>query len=320
MNPFVFVVGCPRSGTTLLQRMLDAHPELVVTNDTHFIPRALRGEESHVPLSSVLVDRVVSYHRFGRLGVDEATARRLAVGSSTYAAYICRLYDQVAAQRDKPHAGEKTPDYVRHIPLLHELFPSAKILHIIRDGRDVALSALDWARPDKGPGRFPLWESAPLAVCALWWARFVIAGRLSGPVLGPAIYHEVRYEALVAEPEAVLRDIVNFLELPFNDCMLRFNEGRRSDNPSLSAKAAWRPATPGLRDWEASFDANDLDVFDTLVGNLLDELGYPRKAGNRLAHDRVAQAAAWRAQWLSDLRDQEGLDQAALVIAGEVLR
>lgn len=320
MNPFVFVVGCPRSGTTLLQRMLDAHPELAVTNDTHFIPRALRSENPHVALSRELVDRVVSYHRFARLGVDETTARGLASGLSTYAAYVCRLYDQVAAQRDKPHAGEKTPDYVRHLPLLHELFPSAKVLHIIRDGRDVALSALDWARPDKGPGRFVLWENEPLVVCALWWARFVIAGRLSGRVLGPALYHEVRYEALVAQPEAVLRDIVAFLELPFDECMLRFNEGRQSDDPSLSAKAGWRPPTPGLRNWEEHFDSNDLDVFDALAGNLLDELGYPRRAGNVITNDRVAQAAAWRAQWLSDLSDQEGLDPAALVIAGEVLQ
>lgn len=319
MNPFVFVVGCPRSGTTLLQRMLDAHPDLAVTNDTHFIPRALRDEDHAGPLSPALVDRVITYHRFARLGVDEQTARRVAAGCSTYPMYVERLYDEVAAQRGKRHAGEKTPDYVRHLPLLHELFPHAKVIHIVRDGRDVALSALDWARPDKGPGRFPLWQTAPVAVCAMWWSRFVLAGRLGGAVLGPRYYHEVRYESLVAEPERVLRDVTAFLELPFHDRMLRFNDGRQKDDPSLSAKAAWRDPTPGLRSWEKSLMPDDLEVFDALAGNLLDELGYERRR-RPVADARSAQVAAWKAQWMRELAKQEGLDDAALALAGEVVR
>ena len=68
----------------------------------------------------------------------------------------------------KPLAGEKTPDYARNLPLLHSLFPWAKFVHLIRDGRNVALSTLEWANEGKGPGRIGLWQEEPVAVCS-WW-------------------------------------------------------------------------------------------------------------------------------------------------------
>src|SRR5262245_13483600 len=89
-NPYVLVVGCPRSGTTLLQRMLDSHPQLAVANDTHFIARVLQKTApdlidsiisgNDVPLTTDLIGGVSAYHRFPRLGlsasaVQTATAR-----------------------------------------------------------------------------------------------------------------------------------------------------------------------------------------------------------------------------------------------------
>lgn len=278
LNPFVFVVGCPRSGTTLLQRMLNHHPQLAVTNDTHFIPRALKQPDADVstPLTPALIDRVVGYHRFPRLGVDEATARALADRAPTYSEFVSLLYDNVAAQSSKPFAGEKTPDYVRYLPLLHRLFPGVKSLHIIRDGRDVALSLLDWATPTKGPGRFPLWQKEPLAVSALWWEYQVRSGLVAGVELGPDRYSALRYEDLVDEPELVLRRVSDFLALPFEEAMLGYHVGRTRTESGLSAKRAWLPPTPGLRDWKAQFSDEDLSLFETLVGGLLGELGYER--------------------------------------------
>lgn len=258
--------------------MLNHHPQLAVTNDTHFIPRALKQPDAdeNTPLTPALIDRVVSYHRFPRLGVDEPTARSLAERASTYSAFISLLYDQVAAQASKPFAGEKTPDYVRYLPLLHRLFPGVKSLHIIRDGRDVALSLLDWATPTKGPGRFPLWQEEPLAVSALWWEYQVRSGLVSGLELGPSRYFALRYEDLVQQPEEVLRRVSGFLGLPFEDAMLEYHVGRTRAESGLSAKRAWLPPTPGLRDWRVQFSDEDLTLFENLVGGLLEELGYER--------------------------------------------
>jgi len=288
-NPMLFVVGCPRSGTTLLQRMLDHHPKLAVANDTHFAVRALyksapryighaiRGNE--IPLDDALVDGLLDYHRFHRLGVDADEARAMAVDSPTYSGWIERLYTSFAVNRGKTYGAEKTPDYVRHMPLLKGLFPWAKFLHIIRDGRDVALSTLEWAGPKKGPGRWELWEREPVAACALWWRWQVETGRLDARRrLGSESYAEVRYEELVSEPEEQLRRISDFLALPYSEWMVRFHHGKTTSVPGKSAKSNWLPATPGLRDWTAQMRPDDQALFQCIAGPTLATLGLPATA------------------------------------------
>jgi hypothetical protein len=276
----VFVVGCPRSGTTLVQRMLDSHPLLAVANDTHFIPRALAGEGVgpgvDPPLTPALVERVRTYHRFPRLGLSDEAVSEAARGSRTYGELVVALYSRLAARRGKPLAGEKTPDYVRHLPLLANLFPWSKIVHVIRDGRDVALSALGWAREDKGPGRYELWRTEPVAVCALWWRWLVDSGRRDGAGLAGS-YRELRYEDLVADPDPQLRATCEYLDLPFAPEMARYFEGRTRSDPGLSAKRAWLPPTTGLRNWRREMDARDVQLFEAIAGDLLAELGYPRR-------------------------------------------
>jgi hypothetical protein len=194
----------------------------------------------------------------------------------TYGQFVSALYDAWGRERDKPLVGEKTPDYVRYLPLLHGLFPFARMVHIIRDGRDVALSALEWATETKGPGKLGLWKEEPVGVCALWWRRQVAAGRRDGAGLGPGTYREVRYERLVADPESELRGITTFLDLPYAPEMAAYHVGQTRSQPGLSAKSAWLPPTPGLRDWRSSMAEQDVELFEALAGDLLSSLGYER--------------------------------------------
>ncbi len=284
-SPFLFVVGCPRSGTTLLQRMLNSHPIMAVANDTHFIPRALEKtrpsatdeliQGRRVILDRQLVDGVRDYYRFRRMGLSDDEVNQAAESSESYQEFVSRLYQTFARQQKKEIAGEKTPDYVRHLPLLHAAFPGVRSLHIIRDGRDVALSLLEWANSRKGPGRFDLWESDPIAVSALWWRWQVDSGREAGDILGKGCYQEVLYEQLVDDSEQSLRDIAAFLGIPFAQEMLEYHEGRSRPQPGLSAKKAWLPPTSGLRDWRSDMSPQDVAVFEALAGDLLAELGYP---------------------------------------------
>src|SRR5262249_42860024 len=169
VNPYVFVCGCPRSGTTLLQRMLDSHPELAVLFETNIVPRRVLGKHPapDLPLTDYLLGQVVGFKWFDHLGVDEETAFGLAVGHSTFAEFVGALLDEVGRRRGKRFVGEKVPGYVRRMPTLHGLFPSARFIHIVRDGRDVALSMLDWITPERWLGRMHLWQEEPVAVCAL---------------------------------------------------------------------------------------------------------------------------------------------------------
>ena len=311
-NPCLFVVGCPRSGTTLLQRMLDAHPLLTVANDTHFIARAVsavapdwRDEPGALEAADTrLREWSRAYRRFPRLGLDAAAVERAAAPRDGYARFVGRLYDELAVSRTKPFAGEKTPDYVSHLPLLHALFLDARFIHIVRDGRDVALSLLEWATPSKGPGRIPLWSRDPMAVCALWWRRGVEAGRRDGAELGAGRYLEVRYEELVASPERGLREIASFLDLPFAEEMLTFNRGRERRDSGRSAKSAWLGPTSGLRDWRRQMDAENIELFEALAGETLGSAGYVRHV-RRPSADAGARAERASEWWDEYLREKE---------------
>ena len=297
-NPYLFVVGCPRSGTTQLQRMLDHHPLLAVANDTHFIPRAIEHLPIGVdpPLTRDLVEWVRNYRRFYRLGLSDDAVYAAAANALTYREFVSALYQEYGRLRGKPLAGEKTPDYDRYLPRLHSLFPWAKIVHIIRDGRDVALSALDWARPDKGPGKFMLWQDQPVAVCALWWREHVTTARQDAATLSAMRYDEVGYEDLVSRPEETLRPLAAFLELPFATEMLTYYVGKVKYTPGLSTKKAWLPPTPGLRDWRTQMKEQDVELFEALAGDLLSDLGYQR--GFASVTPAVAAAAEeYRGRW-----------------------
>ena len=102
------------------------------------------------------------------------------------------------------------------------------------------------------------------------------AGRRHGGELGPAKYREVSYEELVAHPEETLRDLAAFLELPFAPEMLAYHEGKTRYKLGLSAKKAWLPPTPGLRNWRTQMAERDVELFEAIAGDLLSALGYER--------------------------------------------
>jgi hypothetical protein len=301
-NPYLFVVGCPRSGTTLLQRMLDHHPQLAVSNDSHFIPRAIEGMPIGVDpaLTPELVEWVRTYRRFYRLNLPDVAVDEAAAKSRTYREFVGALYSTYGRLRGKQLAGEKTPDYVRHLPRLHALFPWAKSIHIIRDGRDVALSVLEWARDGKGPSKLGLWSDEPVAVCALWWRWQVSTGRRDGEELGAHRYREVRYEDLVAQPEESLRSLAGFLNLPYAPEMAAYHVGKTRYKPGLSAKKAWLPPTAGLRKWQTQLSERDLELYEALAGDLLCELGYERSF-EAASSETTALAEKCREWWEAEL-------------------
>lgn len=308
-HPYLFVVGCPRSGTTLLQRMLDHHPQLAVANDTHFIPAGLEGASGDIdpPLTPRRVDRVRRSRFLGWLGLPDSAFEAAAAAAQTYGEFVSALYVEYGRRRGKPLAGEKTPDYCERLPALHALFPWVKTIHIVRDGRDVALSTLEWARTNRGPGRFRLWPDHPVAVCALWWRSKVSVGRRDGRALGADRYIEVRYEDLVRDSEANLRRIAEFLELPFSPAMLAYHVGKVRRSNGLSAKEAWLPPTPKLREWRTQMPKRDVELFEALAGDLLTDLGYERSF-ERIAPDVAEEASHCERWWQAEMEWSRHVD------------
>jgi len=282
MNPYVFIVGCPRSGTTLLERIINAHPRIAITPESHWIPRLFvkrKGLTREGLVTSELLSRLLELPRFIALGVGQEELLKL-VGNGEpvhYTSFVSSIFDLYGKAQGKPLVGDRTPDHVRWLDTLHALWPLARIIHLIRDGRDVCLSIANWTKAhQKNPGTFATWKDDPISTAALWWELNVRLGRHVGRLIGPRLYREIRYEALVARPREECVGLCAFLGLAYDDGMLRFHEGRTRMGPGLSTKDAWLPVTPGLRDWRSQMLPGDVERFEAAAGELLDELGYPR--------------------------------------------
>jgi sulfotransferase family protein len=279
MNPYLFIVGCPRSGTTLLSRIVDAHPQIAVLPETHWIPNVARMSIGIGPdrlVTDELSEWLIGHFRFPRMQLEPAEVRALVEPGVTYPEFVAALFDLYGRKRGKPLVGEKTPHYVAEIPTLHALFPDARFVHLIRDGRDVCLSALTWERmAEHFARRFRTWREDPVVTSALWWRSFVTLGR-AGAELGPGLYREVRYEALVRRPEEECRRLCSFLEVEYDDTMSRFHESATRSKPGPAGNRTGLPITPGLRDWRTQLAREDTEAFEAAAGDILNELGYER--------------------------------------------
>jgi hypothetical protein len=282
-NPYLFIVGCHRSGTTLLGRMVDANPHIAIIHETRWIASWFEQRVGLTPDGYVtyeLIPLLLDHPRFAKLQIDrEDLEGLLATGDPVlYRDFISGIFDLYGNKHGKDLVGDKTPSYVRFILTLHQLWPHAKFVHVIRDGRDVCLSAIDWRSGGELRRRFVPLHEDPVTTTAVWWDWQVRTGREGSKALSPDVYHEVRYESLVSKPAEECEKLCEFLGIPYDDAMLRFHEGRERPKPGRSAKRAWLRVTPGLRDWRSEMSAEDVERFEAAAGDLLDELGYPRGA------------------------------------------
>lgn len=274
---FPFFVGCPRSGTTLVRAMFDSHPALAVPGESHFIVRMARECGGYARddgfAASAFVADLLADERFALWQLSEAAVRDALTETapSGLADALRAVYASYAAHRDKPSYADKTPGYVRNIPLLADLFPEARFVHVLRDGRDVALSLMDvdWAS-----------RQGDFEAITAFWKTNVEAACKAGEQLGRARYRELRYERLVADPETVLRDTCAFLQLPYERAMLTYHERAGELAATLRAPDDHRhlthPPVSGLRDWRTQMSPQHLARFEAIAGDTLERMDYPR--------------------------------------------
>jgi hypothetical protein len=213
----VFLVGCPRSGTTLLQRLLDAHPMLAIAPETHFIRRFWLKRDAYGDLAAPdtferLVDDVIQMPEFADMQLDAAEFRREAARiERSIPAVFDLLLGSFGRRRGARIVGEKTPNHLLYMPALEEFFPDARFIHIIRDPRAVVNS---W--------RTVPWSTGSIAGDTAVWTRYMQTAWRQPPAAGHL--HVMRYEALATEPERELRAVCDFLAIPFEPAMLSFHE------------------------------------------------------------------------------------------------
>jgi hypothetical protein len=239
----VLVVGANRSGTTWLQQLLLAHPDVAGLERTEtwlFVTLGGlwdnlndpdgRGLRAHVPLER---------------------------GIAALRGFADAALDQVA--RDRPDAArvlERTPGHAMHLPLIRNLYPGARVVHLLRDGRDVVQSVLELDFATHDP-----------AAAARQWRETVEAVHAE---LGRFAHGtEVRYEALVADPVGRTRDLLGWMGLSVDEETtgeLRRRAGERVSRYNTTGDV-------GTGKWRR-LDRRSLDAIEAEAGGLLRSLGY----------------------------------------------
>ena len=289
-GPPLLILGVSRSGTTLLRVMLDRNSQLAIPDESFFVPLLADRHLLRVDADDFIEDaqRLPTVREWG-VPIDKL--RKRLSDRMPIARAIAAIYEVYAEEHGKSRWGDKTPMYMRHLLLLRRLFPEAQYVHLIRDGRDAALSFLTmpegvafetWAHP-----------RSVAAFAAVWRTEVAAARRLRGKR-----YLEVRYEDLVADAERVLRRICSFAGLPYEAAMTEHVQSESEQKPHQQSLK--RPLTPSLRDWRTQMRPEDVAAFEGVAGDLLEELGYETH-GRTDARGRLrrvsyrARIGAWRA-------------------------
>jgi len=263
----VIVLGVSRSGTTLLKEMLDSHPELAIPDESYFVPQ-LWNRHGERPDREAFLDDVARLPGIRDWGVTRDDVARRLGERPRFPDAIGAIYRAYAEARGKSRFGDKTPSYMQRLSVLERAFPDAEYVHLIRDGRDAALSFLgmrrrpsfNWARP-RGVGAF-----------AAQWRREVSSARRLGERVARR-YTELRYEDLVADPEHALRGLCAFLGLAYAPSMLeyhlRVDTARLPDHLGVAD-----PPRVGVRRWRDEMRSGDVELFEAVAGDVLADLGY----------------------------------------------
>ncbi|MEA2206338.1 MAG: hypothetical protein QOE77_3114 [Blastocatellia bacterium] len=288
LPPMPVIVGAPRSGTTLLRVMLDAHPELAIPPETGFLTlgakfrgtgdvlrqQFFRGVTNFPSEASAWPDFQLSEESFW-LTLSQIDPFTVSAGYRTF-------YRMYAARFDKRRWGDKTPLYCMDIEPIRNLLPEARFIHLIRDGRDVVLSLRRmWFAPGQD-----------IETLAGYWRKCVLTARKAG--LNHSDYLEVRYEDLILNTPEILKQISQFVDLNYDEKMLRYytrSESRlkehqarfRADGSVLitqedrlnQQRRTIQPPDPAcIGAWKSEMTPDEQSRFWRVAGGLLEELGY----------------------------------------------
>jgi hypothetical protein len=240
------VIGSPRSGTTLTRNIFDAHPSISCGPETHFLIDLHRLADTH-------------WTRAERFGIDRGDWDHLVRN------FFEEFHLDYMRRRGRRRWADKTPGYALHLDYIDGLFPDARYVHVIRNGRDVVASY-----------RYR-WGYRAAVGATTQWVRHVDAARQFGRGAAADRYHEIRYEELVSDPEKVLRPMFEFLDEPWDANVLAFEQAegipakRREETGDRSLIYTSR-----VGQGENELDPFLRRIFQRRAGRLMQELGYSR--------------------------------------------
>ncbi len=283
------IVGAPRSGTTLLRLMLDAHPDLAIPPETGFLILSPRFTQEGPALRQAFAQAVTHFPvdapGWADFGIAEDAFRDRLAGLApfTVSEGYRTFYRMYAERFGKTRWGDKTPAYALHMDSIETVLPEARFIHIIRDGRDVALSLRQmWFSPGRTPEEL-----------AAHWCHYIQTARRLGA--DRRHYLEVRYEELVRDPEATLRAVCAHIALDYHPSMTGYHRHAahrlaehgtrvkadggvlvtREQRQQNMRKTIEPPDDGRIHAWRQAMTDAEHRRFVAVAGRLLAALGYP---------------------------------------------
>lgn len=273
----LFIVGCGRSGTTLLRLMLNMHPDICIPEESHVIYQIARLRSFGLwpaagsPEFSDYFLKYVESSKFmdnWELPPNALRKRVMESGKTDFGSLLESMYEEFRVKEGKPLWGDKTPMHVQYMWIVRYFFPTARFIHIIRDARDVAQSVAAKS-----------WGPRHISHAGYYWKWLVLSGMINGRMMGSKNYYEVRFEDLVSNPESTLREITAFAGLKYSNMLLKYHEGSaafdyaaKGNEGSKRLQQVLDPKRIYL--WRESMPPSQIKSVDRQAGAVLRLLGY----------------------------------------------
>ncbi|NKZ08866.1 sulfotransferase family protein [Actinomadura latina] len=305
----IFVLGCARSGTTLLRLMLHSHPRIALPTETKFVLPAYAARCEFGDLADSKNRRALAEWITGdrstkvqELGLDAAEViEEIVAGPPTLGSAVGAVFRAYARLHGKARWGDKRPSYARYAGPLLRMFPDAQFVHLVRDGRDCVASLLEMP-----------WYDGDVHHAISLWRETVDQGRRLAARLGPDTYYELQYERLVADPVDELTRLCGFLGEEFDPAMTHPESLARRTVPS---RKRWHGRTHDavttgrIGSWAEGLDPWEISLAEAAFGDRLAEYGYepsglPKPAASHLAHFTRVSAHRRMAQSKDALRER----------------
>jgi Sulfotransferase family len=265
----IFVSGCPRSGTTLLQVMLHAHQRIAIPPEDRELLEVYHARHRFGDLRKPSNHRRLAQHlgqgRRFKLGAD-AIRDAVLDAPATLGSALGAVRQAYAGKFDKPRWGDKRPAFLLHYDVILRLFPDAQLIHIVRDGRACVASLK----------RMPWWTTGATGAMARWVESMKAGERLRRRLRWDQ-YCEIRYEDLVAHPRAVAEQLCTFLGEEFDEAMLAPEAvaavavPRRKRNQRQTRKPI---NTRAVESWREELTPQEVALFERVAGRHLTAQGY----------------------------------------------
>jgi hypothetical protein len=265
MRTPVFIVGAPRSGTTLLRVTLSRHSQLAICPESAFFPlvyarRYAFGDPANLRHRTRIVDAYLAIEQVGKLGMDREVLReRLMREGVSWRALFASLLQTCADTHGKPYFGEKTPRHARYVNTLCEWFPDSTIIHLVRDPRAAVCSRVRTR-----------WSNRSVLMGARMWR---VLNAAASAVSGRDNYLLVKYEDLVTQTEDQLRRICSHIGLEYEQAML--GPVRAEGDPRQPSHPAYQRISPArVESWHAELEPWQVAAIEAAAGRRMEQFGY----------------------------------------------